>query len=199
MSFAIPNHCLGSSIKFLLLAEDCQQVFPSSFAYSSNSLQNPSVDDNSNCSDRESFTFCSHPIVLTDSSLGPDNYDATGSSYYLLNNDQMNQILFNFSRPVLLSTIELHYYIDVANEVALPKTRISLVNDFRVSEMLDSSIRSLTIDPVDATPELNGRRISTARLVREFSAHTNQILLRVEDNTDYALALSEIRFCENGE
>ncbi len=137
-----------------------------------------------------------HPIVLTDSSLGPENYNASDSSYYLFNNRELTQILFNFPRDVLLSTIQLHYYIDVTNEIALPKIRISLVDNFQVSQTIGPSIRSLTIDSVDARSELNGR---IARLPEEFSISTTQVLLRIEDNKDYSLALSEIEFCENGE
>ncbi len=188
------------SSSFLSLpTENCQLVFPSSVSYRTGSLQNSAVDDVSNCNESTQVTFCMQPIVITDSSLGPENYDASGSSYYLLNNRELTQILFDFPRDVLLSTIQLHYYFDVTNEVALPKMRISLVENFQVSQTLSSSIRSLTIDPIDASPELNGRSNITARLAGEFSARTTQILLRIEDNKDYSLALSEIKFCENGE
>ncbi len=43
-----------------------------------------------------------HPIVITDSSLGPENYNASGSSYYLFNNIVLTQkILFDFPRDVI--------------------------------------------------------------------------------------------------
>ena len=87
----------------------------------------------------------------------------------------------------------------MAEEVALPKIRISLVgSDFQLSDSL-GFIRSYTIDPIDATAETNGRFNTTATLTGEFSAMTTQVLLRIEDNKDFSLALSEVNFCMLGE
>ena len=183
---------------------ECQKVFPIRCEYESNSLQNPSVDDVSNCSEITEggtmLTRCSHPIVLTDNELGPDNYEESGLSYYLLDNSRSNRILFTFSRSVSLSTIQLHYYIDTESEVALPKIRISLVNNFNVLDTIPDGIRSSTIDGRDPSPELDGREIYVAGESGEFSATSaTQVLMRIEDNKDIALALSEVIFCLSGE
>ena len=160
------------------------------------------MDDNSDCTENTissvAYTTCTHPIVLTDLQLGPGQYDAGNSdTYYLWDKNTANQILFTFATPVSVSILQLHYYADRANGIALPKSRLSLVNaSFNISDTLDDDIvSSFTIGPIEASEGENMLQNFTRQLTEPFRANTTQILLRIEDDKDYALALSEIKFC----
>ena len=102
----------------------------------------------------------------------------------------MNQILFTFPTDVLVSRVQLHFYTDRDNGTALPKTRLSLVNEtFTAADTLNDSIPSFTIDETVGEDGLNN---VSRNLTEQF---TPQILLRIEEHKVYALALSEIKFC----
>lgn len=175
-------------------------VFPTRYTYETAALLNPSVDDNSNCSQRSigssNYTLCAHPIVLTDRDVGLGLFaNADSNSYYRWDKANSRRILFTFSESVLLSAIQLHFYVDSNNGIGLPKLRISLVNDtFQVADPLNG-ISSATVDPITITPELNGVQNTTAILPDTLQFNTSQILLRIESNKRYELALTEIKFC----
>lgn len=100
----------------------------------------------------------------------------------------------------MLTSIEFHFYINLNDSIGLPKLRVSLVdNDFQVSDTLDENVASLTLDPIEISPEQNERTSRNLNLNGEFGASTRQVLLRIDQHKRYGLALSEIRFCRAGE
>lgn len=174
---------------------DCQTLQPRSYTYRADALVNSDVD--SQCSEEDingtTFTTCSSPhMILTDMTLGPDQFNASDpSTYYHWNKDTMNQILFTFPTNVSVSRVQLHYYTNQGSGIALPKSRLTLVNDtFTAADTLNDSIESFTIDEMTMGDE--GLNIANRDLAGQF---TTQILLRVEEHKVYALALSEIKFC----
>ena len=178
----------------------CQTVLPSQYAYRSSALLNPDVDDESNCSaniiETTEYTFCAHPNIVTDANLGPTQYDAQDDSYYLWNNEQSSQVLFTFAEETALTSIQFHFYIHANESIGLPKLRVSLVNsNFEVSNTLEESFPSLTVDPITIPPELNERRMAELELGGD---STRQVLLRIDNNKRYGLALTEIKFCTEG-
>lgn len=181
----------------------CQSLLtPSSYAYRTDALLNSVVDDTLNCRESElgiMYTNCSHPIILTDSLLGPAQFNVADSSpYYHWNKENpRNQILFTFPTSVSVSVLQLYFYTDKDNGIALPKTRLSLVNDsFQVSDTIDeSTTSSFTIDAVIGGDGENRLTNVSRRLTGQFQRMTTQVLLRIEGDKVYALALSEIKFC----
>lgn len=179
---------------------ECHTVFPSQYAYKTSALQNPTVDDDSNCSastiEGVEYTFCAHPIRVTDNFLGPNEYRSDDNSYYLWNRDENCQVLFTFPEEVALIMVQFHYYIHRNESIGLPKLRVSMVgDDFQVSDTLDPSVTSLTVDPVSVPAELNERRVSSLPLSGD---STRQVLLRIDLNKRFGLALTEIQFCTEG-
>ena len=185
---------------------DCPyRYFPSSYTYESRSLLNPTVDDQFNCRNTTisgtPYTTCNHPALLTDSVLGPDIYAANSSnnvSHYLFFSDEASRILITFPENVLLTTMTFYYYIDSVFEVSLPKIRTTLVPDnFQVTSEI-GSLRSLTVDTIEPTPELRGLNNKIVSLTGEFHGETTKFLIRIQDHKDYDFAFTEIIFCSNG-
>ncbi len=168
----------------------------------SNALHDTSIDDVPNCMETAiagtMYTFCTNPVKLTDSLLGPARFQETvNSSYYRWNKDTTYQILFTFPMNVSVTTLSLSFYIARDSGIGLPKTRLSLVGEnFGVADTLNEvTTQSLTIDPVTGDEGSNELRTLTRNLTSLFRAMTSQILLRIEDDKVYALALTEIKFC----
>ena len=188
-------YCLLSLYTRYFTERYCEVIYPSSYAYETNSILSTG-DEDSNCSQRSigntQYTFCSHPIILTDGQLGPQQFNP---GLYYRWDDVTARMLFTFQASVLITTIDLYYYINSTTNAGLPKLRLYLVDGFfSVSDSL-SGQTSATIDPV-GTP--NGRNNITADL-RAINMHTNQILMTIEGAKSYELTLSEIRFCTPGE
>lgn len=191
----------ASTITYHITDSQCQSLLrPSSYSYRTDALVNSAVDDNCEEEDIDGimYTTCNDPnLVLADTLLGPAQFDESdSSSYYHWNKDMMNQVLFTFSSDVSVSRLQLHFYTARDSGIALPKTRLSLVNEtFRVSDVLNESTRSFTIDPILGEAGSNHLSNVSKQLTEIFQAMTTQILLRIESDKVYALALSEIKFC----
>lgn len=176
---------------------------PSTYAYRSDALENSAVDDTPNCAETDldgiMYTSCNLPgLILTDTLLGPAQFEADSNSYYHWTKTRTNQILFTFPTNVSVFMLQLHFYTDHDNGIALPKTRLYLVDDsFRVSDTVDessSSTRSFTIDAHPGESGVNERINVSRRLTDPFQNRTTKILLRIDQDKN-ALAVSEIRFC----
>ena len=141
------------------------------------------------------YTFCSHPIILTDGQIGPEEFNANISGVYYRWDQVTTQILFTFQRRVLFTAIDLYYYIDNVTKAGLPKLRVYLVEDsFTISDTARDQ-PSATIDPVGSP---NGRQIITADL-SAININTRQVLFRIEAEKSYKFTPSEVRFCTSGE
>jgi hypothetical protein len=185
----IPRHIIYHS------DSECQSLQqPSSYTYSTDALVNSDVDINCENVDGTSFTRCiPSNSILTDGQLGPAQFnESESSSYYHWDKTTTNQILFTFPEGVSICKLQLHFYSDRDRGIALPKTRISPVDEtFTVSNTLSEF--SITIDLIIGGEGSNFRDNVTRTLMGNVT--TSQILLRIEEDKDYALALSEIKFC----
>lgn len=172
---------------------------PSSYTYRSDALVNSAVDDD--CEEEEdndgtAYTTCTSPnLLLTDTLLGPTQFNESDSStYYLWNKDRSNPILFTFPTAVSITGVQLYFYTDSDSGIALPKIRLSLVNETVTAADIpdDVTTPSFTIIGEVGSNSLNNISLSLPKI---FQAITTQVLLRIEEDKVYALALSEIKFC----
>ena len=170
-------------------------VFPVRYSYRADELENTDVD--SNCEENTAgVVTCQHPGVLTDSQLGPAQFDADDSGvYYHWNKDRNSQILFTFEEDVVIYVYSLTYYSSQDDGIALPKTNLNLVDrNFTVTDshgVLPSLTSSQDFGQSGTNVLINTSRV----LLPLFRNRTAQVLLRIDRDKEYALALTEVKFC----
>ena len=194
-----------SSCMVAVLATICSQVYPSEYAYHSNSVYR-TERSNANCRNysvsstfiwSEDYIHCdSTPLRLTDSDIGSEQY--TPSDYYVWLSDETrnHQLLFIFPTRVNLTTITLHYYSDSIR--GLPRLRFWAVpDDFDVWDAPASIYSFAEVASVPPGGEPSGQRnVSISALF----VGTMKILMHKYSST-FSFALSEVEFFQqcNGE
>ena len=202
------SECLHRSLSLLLtylalfaaLGNDSCQVYPSEYAYKTNSVFG-SERSIANCgpyasglSDipgvlTEHYTHCDGSRhKLTDSDLGSQQYCNSKSDCYVWNAGTSGYLLFIFPRRVNLTTITLHYYSDSAR--GLPGLRFNAVPDhFDVWNATSASYSRVDSAAVPPGGEPAGRR--NVRIHLNFT--TKRVLL-YKHSSNFTFAVSEVEF-----
>jgi len=181
--------------------EECHGVMPSYHIFRSAAVVNPVAIMGATCTQHSiggvMYTNCSSPTVLTDGLMGASKFTAAKSSSYYrwVNNDGKERILFAFPKRVLLSAVQLHFYVDKTMDIGLPKVRISLVpGSFQVTDVLDTTVHStITTESVSGPAGLQNL---TAMIHDMIQTTASQVLLRIDKDSDKQFVLTEIKFCQ---
>ena len=198
------NECLSPLLTYLAvfaaLANDSCEVYPSEYAYQSESNSViRSERSSAKCGEyasglsdisgvfTEYYTHCDGTqLRLTDSDLGSEQYSS--SDYYVWN-DGSHRLLFIFPTRVNLTTITLHYYSD--NVRGLPKLKFfALPDDF---DVWDAPLASYShVDTAVVSP---GGEPAALRNVRVYFDFMNVKKVQLyKFSSSIILAVSEVEF-----
>ena len=183
-------------------ANDSCQVYPSEYAYQSNSVLG-NERSSANCRPYASGLDQVEPLAytqnynhcdgtqlrLTDSNLGSEQYNS--SDYYVWNaGSSAQQLLFIFQTRVNLTTIILHYYSD--SHKGLPKLGFFAVPDnFCIWDALSASYSHVDIAAVPLGEEPAGHRNVSVNVNSNWN--TKRVLLNINPRT-FVLSVNEVEF-----
>jgi len=182
--------------------EECHKVMPSYHVFQSTAVVNAAAATmTATCTqptiDGVMYKNCSSPTVLTDGFMGASSFTAANSSTYYkwLDNNGQQRILFTFREMVQLTAVRLHFFVDPTMDIGLPKVRISLVpGSFQVTDVLDTTVHGTTTTESVSSPA--GLQDLTAVIHETVQTLASQLLLRIDQDKDNQLVLTEIEFCQ---
>ena len=108
---------------------------PTEYSYKDSSVDRPvrsncmkyaSTDNNGDNVDTTQYIHCHGNKLLTDSIIGPSQYDSSRTRLYIWTSSNPQQILFEFPTTTNLTMITLHYYsgyYDGSHRAGLPGLR----------------------------------------------------------------------------
>ena len=190
---------------FAAFANDLCQVYPSEYAYKSNSVDG-SERSSANCrpyaiglSDTpgvftDDYNHCDGTqLILTDSDLGSEEYSR--SDYYVWSaGSGGHHLLFIFPTRVNLTTITLHYYSDTMR--SLPRLRFfAAPDDFEVWDALTESNSHVDIAAVPQGEGPAGLRNVSVNI--EFINVKKVLLYKIRSSSIFAASEVEFYTCNS--
>ena len=181
-------------ISLVAFATTCNQVYPSAYAYYTDSVYE-TERNSANCRNQYPPSgFGSHYYILcngtqlrlTDSDYGSEQY--TTSDYYVWPAETRSQLLFIFPTRINLTTITLHYYSSSGR--GLPRLRFYAVpDDFDVWDAPTASYSNVKVAAVPPGGEPAGRRNVSV----DIPVYTRKVLLYKFAST-FSFTVSEVEF-----
>ena len=144
--------------------------------------------------DATQYVHCHGNKLLTDSNIGPSQYDSSRTQLYVWTSSNSQRLLFKFPMTISLTMITLHYYSGYYqgnHKAGLPRLRFYAVpDDFDVWDAVANSAFSVVVSMVSPEEQRPAGRRSVSI---SFNSNTMKVLM-VKFNSDFHLALSEVEF-----
>ena len=153
-----------------------------------------STDNNGDNVDTTQYIHCHGNKLLTDSNIGPSQFDSIRNQLYVWTSSTSQQILFEFPTTTSLTMITLHYYSGYylgSHRAGLPRLRFYAVpDDFDVWDAVASSLFLVEVSAISPKEEQPASRMSV-NITVNISAKK---VLMVKTRSDFHLAVSEVEF-----
>lgn len=175
---------------------------PSQYVYETSAVRNAD-QESADCHIQNiagtEYTFCNHPVRLTDKDPGPGMFDASDSSTYYRWNINGGRMMFVLPVAALLDSIRVFYYVDSTHMIGRPKIRVVLMDEtFEINDTITSGHPDRILD-IEFTGLTNGLKNESLVLQRNTDiGATTKVVLDVQKHKLLNLAISEITFCTTG-